>query len=202
MQRREFITLLGGAAAAWPFAARAQQRGKLPTIGFLGNSTAAATAENANSFTQRLRELGWVDGRNVAINYRWAEGNEDRAAKIVADFVRLKVDIIHTTGTEYTVIAKRATSSIPIVFSVAGDPVGSGLIASLARPGGNITGLSNQLTDGAGKRIELLREVLPGLRHLAIMAPDFPEAAARALGIDVITKSGSGRTSLISASVC
>src|SRR2546423_1868237 len=128
MRRRLFITLLSGAAAAWPLAARAQQARKLPTIGFLGNSTAAATAQNANIFTQRLRELGWVDGRNVAIKYGWAEGNEDRAAKIVADFVHLKVDIIHTTGTEYTFIAKRATSSIPIVFSVAGNPVGSSLV--------------------------------------------------------------------------
>jgi ABC-type uncharacterized transport system substrate-binding protein len=126
---------------------------------------------------------------------RWVEGREDRVAQLVAEFVRLNVDVIHTTGTEFTVIAKRVTSTVPIVFSVAGNPVGSGLIASLARPGGNITGLSNQLTDGAGKRIELLRELLPAMHRLAIMAPDFPlaveessaaEAAARAFGIEAI----------------
>jgi putative ABC transport system substrate-binding protein len=201
MQRREFITLLGGATVAAavqllaPSTARAQQPRKMPTIGFLGGSTAAAFAQNTGAFLQRLRELGWIDGRNIAIEYRWAEGNNDRVAEIAAEFVRLKVDIIHTTGTENSLVAKNATSVIPIVFAVSGNPVGTGLIASLARPGGNVTGLSNQLTDGAGKRVELLREVIPGLRRLAIMAHVFPqsveeageaEAAARSFGIEAI----------------
>ena len=122
------------------------------------------------AFVQRLRELGWIEGRNVAIEYRWAEGRTERSAEIAAEFVRLKVDVIVTHGTASILAAKQATSVIPIVFAVAADPVGSGLVASLARPGGNVTGLSNQLTDLAGKRLELLREVVPGLRRLAIMA--------------------------------
>jgi ABC-type uncharacterized transport system substrate-binding protein len=116
--RRKFITLLGGAAAAWPVAAGAQQARRLPTIGFLGSGTAATTGQNTGAFLRRLRELGWIEGSNVAIEYRWAEGNEGRVAKIAAEFVRLKVDIIHTTGTENSLIAKQATSTIPIVFSV------------------------------------------------------------------------------------
>src|SRR5258705_1076862 len=167
-KRREFITLLGG-AAAWPLAARAQQPGKLRTIGFLGQSTRSADSEWVAAFVQRLRELGWIEGRNVAIEYRWAEGREERFAEIAAEFVRLKVDIIVTSGTPQVVAAKQATSVIPIVFAAAGDPVASGLVASLARPGGNATGLSSLVADLAGKRLELLREVVPGLGRLAIM---------------------------------
>ena len=168
--RREFITLLGGAAAAWPLAARAQQPAKLPTIGFLGASTPSAESQRIAAFVQRLRELGWIEGRTIAIEYRWAEGRNERFAEIAAEFVRLKVDVIVTAGTAAVVAAKQATSVIPIVFAVAGDPVGTGLVASLARPGGNVTGLSIQATDLAGKRLELLREVVPGLRRLAILA--------------------------------
>jgi putative ABC transport system substrate-binding protein len=169
MRRRDFIALLGGAAAAWPLPARAQQAGKLPTIGFLGQSTRSAASEWTAAFVQRLRELGWIDGRNVAIEYRWGEGRNERFAQIAAEFVRLRVDIIVTSGTPTIVAAKHATSVIPIVFATAGDPVGSGLVASLARPGGNITGLATLAADLAGKRLELLREVVPGLHRLAIM---------------------------------
>jgi ABC-type uncharacterized transport system substrate-binding protein len=168
MIRREFITLLGGAAAAWPLAARAQQP-KLPTIGFLGQSTRSATSEWTTAFVQRLRELGWIDGRNVAIEYRWGEGRNERFAQIAAEFVRLKVDVIVTAGTPQVLAAKQATSVIPIVFAVAGDPVGTGIVASWARPGGNVTGLATLAADLAGKRLELLREVVPGLGRLAIM---------------------------------
>jgi putative ABC transport system substrate-binding protein len=134
MKRREFITLLGGAAASWPLAARAQQP-KLPTIGFLGAGTLSAWSLWVASFVQRLRELGWIEGRTIAIEYRWAEGREERFAEIAAEFVRLKVDVIVTVGGA-VLAAKKATSVIPIVFGAAADPVGSGLVASLARPGG------------------------------------------------------------------
>ncbi len=165
--RREVITLLGGAAAVRPVGARAQQ--PTMTIGFLGASTPSAWSRWAAAFVQRLRELGWVEGRTVAIEYRWAEGRSERYAEIAAEFVRLKVDVILTVGGA-VVAAQQATSVIPIVFAIAIDPVETGLVASLGRPGGNVTGLSMQATDIAGKRLELLREVLPGLQRLAILA--------------------------------
>jgi putative ABC transport system substrate-binding protein len=168
MRRREFITLLGG-AAAWPLAARAQQPGKPPTIALLGSTTPLVESQRVASFVQRLRELGWIDGRNVAIEYRWGEGRNERFAEIAAEFVRLKVDLIVASTTPAVIAAKQATSVIPIVFTTAGDPVGTGVVASLARPGGNVTGLSNQLSDTGSKRLELLREVVPSLRRLAIM---------------------------------
>jgi ABC-type uncharacterized transport system substrate-binding protein len=168
MRRREFITLLGG-AAAWPLAAGAQQATKLPTIGFLGQSTPAIESQRFAALVQRLRELGWIEARTIAIEIRWAEGRAERAAEIAAEFVRLKVDVIVTSGTPQVAAAKQATSVIPIVFAVAGDPVGSSLVASLARPGGNVTGLSVLSTDLPGKRIELLREAVRGLRRLAII---------------------------------
>src|SRR5256885_8188042 len=152
-RRRQFITLLGGAAAAWPLAAHAQQPGKLPTIGFLGGAT--WESQWAATFARRLHELGWTEGRTVAIEYRWAEGHNE-PAEIVAEFVRLKVDIIVTYGTPSILAAKQATSIIPIVFAAAGDPVRTGIVASLARPGGNGTGLSLLATDLTGQRIELL----------------------------------------------
>jgi putative ABC transport system substrate-binding protein len=197
VKRREFITLLGGAAATWPSAARAQQAAKLPTIGFLGGSTASALSEWTAAFVQRLRELGWIEGRTVAIEYRWAEGRSERFAEIAAEFVRLKVDVIVTQSTPAVLVAKQATSVIPIVFGSAGDPVGTGVVASLARPGGNVTGLSGQATDTAAKRLELLREVVPNLRRLAIMGNvgnpfnvlemGEVQAAARTLGLEVAT---------------
>jgi putative tryptophan/tyrosine transport system substrate-binding protein len=168
IRRREFITLLGG-GAAWPLAARAQQAGKLPTIGYLGQSTLAVERRLVAALVQGLRELGWTEGRTVAIEYRWGEGRIERAAEIATEFVRLKVDVIVTSGTPQIITARQATSLIPIVFASAGDPVGSGLVASLARPGGNVTGLSSQMTDTAAKRLEFLREVVPSLRRLAIM---------------------------------
>ena len=196
MKRREFITLLGG-AVAWPLIARAQQAGKVPIIGFLGEGTAAGQREWVAAFVQRLRELGWTEGRNVAIEYRWAEGRNERFAELVAELVTLKVDIIVAQSTPAVIAAKQATSAIPIVFPIAGNPVANGLVASLARPGGNATGLTNQTADLAGKRIELLREMVPGLRQLAIMAnaknPSVAldisevEATARALGLEVAT---------------
>src|SRR5262245_20813894 len=154
MRRREFITLLGGAAAAaWPLAARAQQAAKLPTIGFLGPTTPSSQSQHVAAFVQRLRELGWIDGRDVAIEVRWAEGRDERYAEIANEFVRLKVDIILTHNTLPALAAKQATSVIPIVFASAGDPVGTGIVASLGRPGGNVTGLSSQATDTASKRL-------------------------------------------------
>jgi len=195
MRRREFITLLGGAAATWPLSARAQRQGKLPTIGFLG-TTPSAWRHNVPAFTQRLGELGWTEGRTVAIEYRWAEGRNERNAEIAAEFVRLKVDVIVTAGGG-VLAAKQATSVIPIVFAVANDPVGSGFVSSLARPGVNVTGLSLQAPDVAGKRFELLHEVVPNLRRLAIMANAGYSASmlemgelvttAKTLGLEVIT---------------
>ena len=167
MRRRDFITLLGGAAASWPLAVRAQQAGKLPTIGFLG-ADASAFAPWTAAFVTRMRELGWIEGRTIAIEYRWSEGRPERYAEIAAEFVRLKVDAIVTVGSAVPIV-KQATTTIPIVFAVGIDPVGSGLVASLAKPGGNVTGLSLQANDLAGKRLEFLRQVVPQLRRLAIM---------------------------------
>src|SRR5262245_30372855 len=175
IERRKFLASLGGAAAAWPLAARAQQQGKLPTIGFLG---AEATAWSAyiTAFAERLRALGWTEGRTIAIEYRWSEGRPERVAAIAAELVRLKVDVIATNGPAVAGF-KQATSVIPIVFAVALDPVGGGLVASLAQPGGNVTGQSTQQSDLAGKRVELLRDVVPRLRRLAIILNvDYPSA--------------------------
>jgi len=195
MKRRDFITLLGGAAVAWPLAARAQQAAKLPTIGYLGSGTPLTDSQWLAAFVLRLRELGWIDGRNVAIEFRWAEGRAERYAEIAAELVRLKVDVILTHNTPPILAAKQATSVIPIVFATAGDPVGTGVVASLARPGGNVTGLSTQLSDTAGKRLELLREVVPNLRRLAIIGNignpitvlemNEVKAAARTFGLEV-----------------
>jgi ABC-type uncharacterized transport system substrate-binding protein len=194
-RRRAFITLLGG-AAAWPLAARAQQPAKLPSVGYLGSATPATQGQWAAAFVQRLRELGWIEGRTIAVEYRWAEGRDQRAAEIAAEFVQRKVDVIVTSGTSMVLAAKQATSVIPIVFTATGDPVSTGLITSLARPGGNITGLSNQLPDLVGKRLDLLREVVPGLGRLALLANvgnpvimleiGHVQAAARTLGLEVI----------------
>jgi putative tryptophan/tyrosine transport system substrate-binding protein len=193
VDRRLFISLLGGAAAAWPLAARAQQAGKLPTIGFMGPEPLLWNPWTA-AFVERLRKLGWIEGRTVAIEYRWNEGRAERMAENAAEFSRLKVDII-VTNAPGAAAAKQATAVIPIVFVLAQDPVGGGLVTSLARPGGNVTGLSTQQTDFAGKRVELLHEIVPGLRRLATItnvgAPQAVlelrevEAAARTLGLEV-----------------
>jgi ABC-type uncharacterized transport system substrate-binding protein len=193
MRRREFMTLLGGAAATWPVAARAQQVARLPTIGFFSPNTRSVASPWTAAFVERLREVGWIEGRTIAIEYRWGEGRGDRTAEVISEFVRLNPDVIVTHGQSNIVAAKEATSAIPIVFALATDPVASGFVASLARPGGNATGLSIQGTDLVGKRLELLREVVPSLRRLAIMC-DFrnpemaeAEAAARMLGLEVTT---------------
>ena len=196
MKRRDFIAL-GGAAAAWPLAARAQQPAKVPTIGFLGAGTPSADTLWTAAFAHRLRELGWIEGRTIAIESRWAENRSDRYAEIAVEFVQLKVAVIVTYATAPVIAAKKATSVIPIVFALSGDPVGSGLVASLARPGANVTGLSLQTTDIAAKRIELLRAVVPTLHRLAILGnPDnpfslaeMPEvlATARTLGLEATT---------------
>jgi putative tryptophan/tyrosine transport system substrate-binding protein len=170
IRRRELIALLGASAVTWPLAALAQKPAKLPTIGYLGAGTPTTESQRVTAFMQRLRELGWADGRTIAIESRWAEGSSERADEIAAEFVRLKVGVIVTSGTALVIAAKRATSVIPIVFATAGDPVGTGLVASLARPGGNVTGLSLQQTDLAAKRLELFREVVPSLHRLTIMA--------------------------------
>ena len=196
IRRREFISLLSSTAATWPLGARAQQSAKLPTIGFLGSSTASGWAPWTAAFQQRLRELGWIEGHNVAIEYRWAEGRNERGAEIAAEFARLKVNVIVTTGSSALAV-KEVIAAVPVVFALWADPIGSGYIASLARPGGNATGLSIQTLDTAGKRLELLREVLPTLQRLAILARlDNPsnvvearevEGAARTLGLEVVT---------------
>jgi putative ABC transport system substrate-binding protein len=195
MKRREFVTLLGG-AAAWPLAARGQQREKLPTIGFLDPASASAMKSWLDAFVARLRELGWIEGRTVAIEIRWAEGRRERVAEIAAEFVQLKVDVIATTGTAVPIL-KQATSVTPIVFALSNDPLGSGIVASLSRPGGNATGLSQLAADLAGKRLELLREMLPGLKRVAYLgnagnpttAPEMLEvqSAARTLGFQIVT---------------
>jgi putative ABC transport system substrate-binding protein len=181
MSRREFIALVGSAAAAWPLAARA---GKLPTIGVLGSDAPGWSAWTA-AFVQRLHELGWIEGRTIAIEYRWSEGRPERVAE---------VDVIVTMGGAVAAF-KQATPDIPIVFAIAVDPVGGGLVANLSRPGGNVTGLSLQLADIAGKRLELLRDAVPGLRRLAILfdagylaslkESSEAQVAARSVGLEV-----------------
>jgi putative ABC transport system substrate-binding protein len=197
VKRREFIALLGGMAAAWPLAARAQQLERMRRIGFLGSATLLVESQRVAAFVQRLRQLGWIENRNVAIEYRWAEGRTERFTELAAEFARLKVDLIVAATTPAVIAAKQATSVIPIVIATANDPVGTGLVASLARPGGNVTGLSNQMADTAAKRLELLREVVPGLRRLAILGnvgnpgavldTREAQAAASALGLEATT---------------
>ncbi len=178
----------------WPVAARAQQ--KLPTIGWLGSGSSIAASQWVTAFSQRLRELGRIEGNTVAIEYRWAEGREQQFAEIMAEFIRLKVDVLLTYSNAAALSAKHATTTVPIVFAAAGDPVGTGLIASISHPGGNVTGLSIQQTDLAGKRIEILREIMPQLGTLAVLANarsanavlemGEAQAAARSLGLGVI----------------
>jgi putative tryptophan/tyrosine transport system substrate-binding protein len=166
MRRREFITLLGGAAAAWPLAGRAQQADKIYRIGYISSGD---TQPFVNAFHDALRALGWIEGKNAIFEDRYAEDRLDRLPELVAELLRLNVDVIVTAGTPAPLAAKRATTTIPIVMTAAGDPLGSGLVASLARPGGNVTGLSLMAPDLAGKRLELLKEVLPGLLSVAVL---------------------------------
>jgi putative tryptophan/tyrosine transport system substrate-binding protein len=195
MKRREFITLLGAATAS-PLVARAQQPA-LRVIGFFGTGTPSGWSQWTSAFVNRLRELGWIEGRTIGIEYRWAEGQNERYAEIAAELVRLKVDVIVTQSTPSVLAAKQATSVIPIVFASAGDPVGNGIVENLAHPNGNVTGLSAQATDSAPKRLELLREVVPTLHTLAIMANvgnpfsmlevGEVQVAARTLGLNTAT---------------
>ena len=195
MRRREFIAALGAAVALRSAGARAQTA-KLPTVGFLGIQTRANQEKWTTAFVQRLRELDWIEGRTVFIEYRWAEGSGDRMSEIAAEFVRLKVDVILTAGTAATLAAKQATSIIPVVFTTVADPVGTGVVGSLSRPGGNITGLSNQSAEIAGKRVALLGEIVPNLRRLAILAntsspigvmeTSETQLAAQTVGIDTV----------------
>jgi putative ABC transport system substrate-binding protein len=196
MRRRQFLSLIGGAAATTPCAVRAQQATKLPTVGFLGAGSPAGWSHWTAAFLLRLRELGWVEGRTMSIEYRWAEGHSERYAEITAEFVRLKVDVIVSAGSA-ALVAKRVTSAVPIVFTIAADPLGDGMVASLARPGGNVTGLSTQAVDAASKRLEILREIIPSLRRFAILAEvgNFGtvleqrkvQAASETLGLEAIT---------------
>jgi putative ABC transport system substrate-binding protein len=198
MRRRDFFALLGGAAVALPLKVRAQQAPKLPSIGFMspGSPSSPQGKQWIAAFMQRLRELGWIEGRTVNVELRWAEGRGERLADIAAELVRLKVDVIVTEATPPVAAAKQATSDIPIVGIGIGDPVRSGIVASLARPAGNVTALSLQNPDLAGKRVELLREVVPTLRRLAILADvgnpanvaasAEAQAAARMLGLEFV----------------
>lgn len=160
--RRAFVVALGGAAAAWPLAARAQQAAKVPLIGLLSAFSRSDTALWNKAFLQGLRDLGWVDGKNIRIEYRYAEGRDDRLAGLVAGLVAANVNIIVTSVTPDTLAAKNGTKQIPIVMVAVGDPVAVGIVQSLARPGGNVTGLSQMTPDVVGKRLELLREIAPG----------------------------------------
>jgi len=195
MERRRFIEVIAGCLLAAPLTADAQPAAKVPRIGFLGNSTAALEANLVGPFREGLRELGYVEGRNILIEYRWAEGKNERLPALIAELIALKVDVIVTAGTPAALAVKKATTSIPLVMAAVGDPVGVGLVASLARPGGNVTGLSAIAPELEGKRLELLREVVPRLSHIAVLwNPDNPfqpgslkeaRAAAQVLGIKV-----------------
>jgi putative ABC transport system substrate-binding protein len=169
MRRRDVIGLLGSAAVAWPVRAGAQQPGRIPIIGVLGTPAPQIWQTYVAAFEERLKELGWIAGRTVAIEYRWAGGRDERFAELAEEFVRLKVDGILTSGAAVSTVM-RVTSQIPIVFAIGADPVGSGHVASLARPGGNVTGLSLQAPDLVGKRLEMIREIVTDLRRLAVLA--------------------------------
>jgi putative ABC transport system substrate-binding protein len=196
IRRRKFISFLGG-AAAWPVVAWAQQARHVPIIGYVAPTNPLIPSRSTGAFLQRLRELGWIEGQTITIESRWAAGRPERLDEIAAEFVRLKVDLIVTSSTNDSIVMKQVAPQIPMVFAVSGDPVGVGLVASLARPGGNVTGLSIQSPDSSGKRLQLLREIVPGLHRLAILAnPGSPQAmlevsevqaAARTFGLDVAT---------------
>jgi putative tryptophan/tyrosine transport system substrate-binding protein len=190
--RREFITVLGG-AVAWPLSARAQQSTKLSRVGFLGTSSPSLERHLVDAFRQKLRQLGHIEGETIAIEYRWAEGQDDRLPELATDLVRSKPDVIVTTGTPGTLAAKRAAGTIPIVFASSGNPISSGLVASFARPGGNVTGFTISGPEIEGKRVQLLKDAVPALSRVAVLwnsanpsVLDFYQltrAAAAALGL-------------------
>jgi putative tryptophan/tyrosine transport system substrate-binding protein len=193
MRRRDFINFLGGAAATWPLAARAQQPARVYNIAMLGSARTNSRAYVA--FSEAFRQLGWIEGKNVVLVYRSADNHVDRLPKLAVELVRLKVDVIVTAGTLASLAAKHATTTIPIVMAAAGDPLGSGLVANLAQPIGNVTGLSLMSPDLGGKRLELLKELLPQISRVAVLwnsANPYPahvfketESAAQTLGIEV-----------------
>jgi putative ABC transport system substrate-binding protein len=201
MRRRTFIAGLAG-AAAWPLAARAQRSGKAPIIGYIGANIEAIDRPRLDGFMRRLADLGWAEGRNIALDARWTQGVVARAGEIATEFVRRPVDLILTAGDAQVIAAKKATATIPILFAAVGDPVGNGLVASLARPGGNATGLSIQLTDSVGKRVDLLRDLIPNLRRLGLIGNfanptvalemNAAQSEARALDIEVIPSGFAG----------
>lgn len=167
MRRREFIKVIAVSAVTWPVPGRAQT--KVPRIGFMGNSTAALEADLVGAFRDGLRELGYEVGRNIIIEYCWANGNYERFPALVAELIAAKVDVIVTAGTPAALAVKKATSTLPLVMVAVGDPVGTGLVPSLAHPGGNLTGLSSIAPDLEGKRLGILREVVPTLSHVAVL---------------------------------
>jgi putative tryptophan/tyrosine transport system substrate-binding protein len=169
IDRRRLLTGTGAVLFAGPLAAEAQQAGKVYRIGFLGNSTAALEVNLVGPFREGLRDLGYVEGRNILIEYRWAEGKYDRFPALIGELIVLKVEVIVTAGTPASLAVKKATSLIPLVMVAVGDPVATGLVASLGRPGGNITGLTSMSQDLEGKRLELLREVIPKISHIAVL---------------------------------
>jgi putative ABC transport system substrate-binding protein len=169
IRRRDFITLLGGAAATWPLAARAQQAGRIYRIGVLETSPAASNAANFDALRKGLRELGYVEGQNLVLDYRSADGRPERYPQLVAELLHLNVDLIVTRGTPAVMAAKNATETIPVVMAASGEPVGTGVVAGLARPGGNVTGLSALTTELVAKRLELMRETVAGIRRIAFL---------------------------------
>jgi len=166
---RQLIALLGGAAAAWPLAARAQQAGKGPRIGFLGLSSPLMFASRVEALRLGLRDFGYVEGANITIEYRWAQGRYERLPELAAELVRSKVDLIVTHATPGSLAAKRATTTVPIVMALSGDPVAAGIVTSVARPGGNITGQTFFSPELRAKRVELLKEVMPRLTQVAVI---------------------------------
>src|SRR6266511_5916394 len=201
MRRREFITLLGG-AAAWPLAAHAQQAGKVHRIGFLGSATAAGSAKAVESLRTGLREFGYVEGTNIGIEFRWAEGIYDRLPHLVAELIATNIDVLITHGTPGTRVAKQVTRTIPIVMAISGDAVATGLVASLARPEANVTGSTFFLPQLNAKRLEVLKEALPDIAHPAALSnPDNPvsrpvipamQSAARALNLNLEVSQAQG----------